>query len=207
MRKSCSMNSHPSIQASLAEAAATLDAFRNDPVAVHATSAFVSAALRTLRAGGLLMACGNGGSLSQAMHFAQEWTGRFRGDRPALPAMAFSDPTQLSCIANDYGFEEVFARQVEAHGRAGDLLLLLSTSGQSPNVIQAARAARASDVQTVALLGRGGGKLASEVDIPILVPLTTTSDRIQEVHLQILHSVLEAAERELFPESYPPDRD
>jgi D-sedoheptulose 7-phosphate isomerase len=201
------MNSHPSIQASLGEAAAILDAFRRDPVALHAMGAFVSAALRTLRAGGLLMACGNGGSLSQAMHFAEEWTGRFRGDRPALPAMAFSDPTQLSCIANDYGFEAVFSRQVEAHGRAGDLLLLLSTSGQSPNLTRAARVARARDVETVALLGRGGGKLASEVDIPILVPLATTSDRIQEVHLQILHSVLEAAERELFPESYEPNRD
>ena len=122
-----------------------------------------------------------------------------------LPALSFSDPTQLTCIANDFGFEEVFARQVEAHGRAGDLLLLLSTSGSSPNVLRAARVARARGIQTVALLGRGGGKLASEVDIPIIVPRARTSDRIQEIHLHILHSVIEATERRLFPDNYSPD--
>jgi D-sedoheptulose 7-phosphate isomerase len=196
------MEERNAIRQALAEAAATLEAFREDEALVEATAAFARLAASVLERGGRLLACGNGGSLSQAMHFAQEWTGRFRRDRRALPALAFSDPTQLSCIANDYGFESVFARQVEAQGRAGDLLLLLSTSGRSPNLVGAAQAARALGVHTVALLGRGGGKLAAEVDLPILVPRATTADRVQELHLHVLHAVIEAVERRVFPESY-----
>ncbi|MBW2425638.1 MAG: SIS domain-containing protein [Deltaproteobacteria bacterium] len=196
------MDERSSINEALREAAAALDACARTETFVDAVAHFARLAGDVLAAGGRLMACGNGGSLSQATHFAQEWTGRFRHDRRALPALAFSDPTQLSCIANDYGFDEVFARQVEAQGRSGDLLLLLSTSGSSANVIRAARAARSLRVHTVGLLGRSGGKLAGEVDVPIVVPRATTSDRIQEIHLQVLHSVIEAVERRLFPESY-----
>jgi D-sedoheptulose 7-phosphate isomerase len=140
--------------------------------------------------------------MSQAMHFAEEWTGRFRNTRRALPALAFSDPTQLTCIANDFGFDEVFARQLEAQGRPGDLLLLLSTSGNSENVLRAARVAREREIKCVALIGNGGGKLGAEVDIPIVVPVATTSDRIQEIHLHVLHCVIEAVERDLFPNGY-----
>jgi D-sedoheptulose 7-phosphate isomerase len=140
--------------------------------------------------------------MSDAMHFAEEWTGRFRKNRKALPAMAFCDPAAISSIANDFGYEEVFGRQVEAHGRAGDLLVAISTSGESPNVLRAVSAAKQRDMTTIGLLGKGGGKLASEVDIPIIVPLAMTSDRIQEVHIQILHAVIEAVERQIFPQNY-----
>lgn len=193
------MPSRDSIKGALAEAARILDLFRSDDDQIGNLEAFVGAATRTLQAGRTLFACGNGGSMSQAMHFAEEWTGRFRDSRRAFPALAFSDPTELTCIANDFGFEEVFARQIEAHGRPGDLLLLLSTTGNSENLLRAARIARDRDIFCVALLGNGGGKLGTEVDIPVVVPVAATSDRIQEIHLHVLHSVIEAVERALVP--------
>ena len=148
------------------------------------------------------MSCGNGGSMCDAMHFAEEWTGRFRKDRAALPAIAFSDPSQLSCIANDFGYDEVFARSVEAYGKKGDLLVAITTSGGSPNILRALEVAREKGVVTVGLLGKGGGKAKAMVDVPIVVPLATTSDRIQEVHIKVLHIVIEAVERELYPQNY-----
>ena len=160
------------------------------------------AAHRTLQSGGRLLSCGNGGSMCDAMHFAEEWTGRFRRDRSALPALAFSDPSQLTCIANDFGYDEVFARQVEANGRAGDLLVAISTSGNSPNVLRAVEAAREREITTVGLLGKGGGALLERVDIPIVVPRAETSDRIQEIHIKVLHIAIEAVERRMFPENY-----
>jgi len=140
--------------------------------------------------------------MCDAMHFAEEWTGRFRGDRDALPAIAFSDPSQLTCIANDFGFDEVFARSVAAYGREGDLLVAISTSGNSPNVRKAVEEARARGLGTVGLLGKGGGELRALVDVPIVVPLASSSDRIQEVHIKVLHAVIEAVERRLFPANY-----
>ena len=148
------------------------------------------------------MACGNGGSMCDAMHFAEEWTGRFRSDRNPLPAVAFSDPSHLTCIANDFGFDEVFARLVTAYGKKGDLLVTLSTSGNSPNILRALEVAREKGITTVGLLGKGGGKALPLVDIPITVPLATTSDRIQEVHIKTLHIAIEAVERALFPLNY-----
>ena len=184
------------------DAGRTLDAFLSSPECLAGVERFIEAATRTLRAGGLLMSCGNGGSMCDAMHFAEEWTGRFRGDRRALSAVAFSDPSQLTCIANDFGYEEVFAREVEAYGKQGDLLLAISTSGDSPNVLRACEVARQRGVTTVGLLGKGGGKLPDHVDIPIIVPHATTSDRIQEIHIKVIHITIEAVERRLFPENY-----
>lgn len=190
------------VRASFDEARATLDAFLADKDALPAVQRFVAAAAKTLKSNGLLMSCGNGGSMCDAMHFAEEWTGRFRKDRAALPAIAFSDASQLTCIANDFGFDEVFARSVEAYGNQGDLLVAITTSGNSPNILRAIDVAKKKGITTVALLGKGGGKARDLVDIPIVVPLAQTSDRIQEVHIKVLHIVIEAVERELFPGNY-----
>lgn len=184
------------------EAAATLKAFLDSEEAMASVQRFVDVCSAALQVGAKLMACGNGGSMCDAMHFAEEWTGRFRSDRNPLPALAFSDPSQLTCIANDFGFDQVFARSVEAYGRKGDVLVAISTSGNSPNVLAAVESARRLGVTTVGLLGRGGGELAGRVDVPIVVPRATTSDRIQEVHIKVLHLTIEAVERRLFPGNY-----
>jgi len=184
------------------EAQATLAAFLADPACLAGVQSFVQVAKRTLDNGGLLMSCGNGGSMCDAMHFAEEWTGRFRKDRAALPAMAFSDPSQLTCIANDFGFDEVFARSVEAYGKKGDLLVAITTSGGSPNILKALELAKKKGITTVGLLGKGGGKAKDLCDISIIVPRATTSDRIQEVHIKVLHITIEAVERALFPANY-----
>ena len=164
------------LRASFQEARDTLDAVLADRAFFAALERFVDLCVETVRRGGLMMSCGNGGSMCDAMHFAEEWTGRFRKDRAAVAAVAFSDPSHLSCIANDFGYDEVFAREVEAYGKQGDLLVAISTSGNSPNVIRACEVARERGVATVGLLGKGGGSLAGMVDVPILVPAAGTSD-------------------------------
>jgi len=191
-----------SIRASFEEAARTLQAFLEDPDCVAGVQRFAAAAKETLQGGGRLMACGNGGSMCDAMHFAEEWTGRFRSDRNPLPALAFSDPSHLTCIANDFGYDQVFARLVAAYGKPGDTLVALSTSGGSPNILRALEEARERGVTTVGLLGKGGGEARALVDVPIVVPRAETSDRIQEVHIKVLHIAIETVERELFPENY-----
>ncbi|MHC4261341.1 MAG: SIS domain-containing protein [Planctomycetota bacterium] len=190
------------IRHSFDEARATLDAFIESPEGLARVPRFADLTLETVKAGGLLMACGNGGSMCDAMHFAEEWTGRFRGNREAIGAVAFSDPSHLTCIANDFGYDEVFAREVEAYGKQGDLLVCLSTSGNSPNVLRAVEVAKDRGVVTVGLLGKGGGKLLDQVDHAVVVPHATTSDRIQEIHIKVLHIVIEAVERALFPANY-----
>jgi D-sedoheptulose 7-phosphate isomerase len=196
------MTASDPIRASFAEAAATLSAFLADDACLAGVRAFADAAHAALTSGGRLLSCGNGGSMCDAMHFAEEWTGRFRGDRRALPAIAFSDPSHLTCIANDFGYDRVFARLVEAYGRPGDVLVALSTSGTSPNVLAACEEARARGVTVVGLLGKGGGPMKELCDVALVVPVATTSDRIQEIHIKVLHIVIEAVERRLFPDSY-----
>ena len=162
----------------------------------------LSAALEsTLRSGGKVLVAGNGGSHADALHFAEEFTGKYRKERRPLPVMALGEATHATCTANDFGFEEIFARQVEAFARKGDLLLLLSTSGNSMNLVKAAETARMAGAKVAALLGRGGGKLKPKCDCSVVVP-GATADRIQELHMLLLHTAIEAVERRMFPENY-----
>jgi len=190
------------IRAAFDEATLVLRAFLDDAACQAAIERFADAAEQTFRRGGTIYSCGNGGSMCDAMHFAEEWTGRFRRDRAALPALAFSDPSHMTCIANDFGFEQVFARMVDAYGKSGDTLLAISTSGNSPNVLAACRAAKKKGVTVVGLLGKGGGPMAGLCDVAIVVPMATTSDRIQEIHIKVIHAVIEAVERRMFPGNY-----
>jgi D-sedoheptulose 7-phosphate isomerase len=135
------------------------------------------------------------------MHFAEEFTGRYRKDRKPLGALALGDASHVTCVSNDYGFDQIFSRQLEGLAGKGDMLVGLSTSGNSANVIKAFETAKAMGIRTVALLGRDGGKLATMADLAIVVK-ATTSDRIQEMHIKLIHTVIETVEREIFPENY-----
>jgi D-sedoheptulose 7-phosphate isomerase len=150
------------------------------------------------RDGGKLLIAGNGGSMCDAMHFAEELTGQFRHMRPALPAIAFSDPGHLTCTANDHGFEKVFSRGVEAHGRKGDIFVGLSTSGNSPNIIHAVETAERLGLHTVLFLGKGGGKLKGRAHHQLIIDRAVTSDRIQEAHMTAIHIMIEMVEELLF---------
>jgi D-sedoheptulose 7-phosphate isomerase len=156
---------------------------------------------KTLQAKRRLLICGNGGSLCDAMHFAEEFTGRFRTNRPALPVIALSDPAHLTCVGNDFGFDEVFSRGVEAFAQPNDVLIVLSTSGNSANILRALTQAKTQAVHTVAFLGKTGGACAGLSDIEWIVP-GSSSDRIQELHMLMLHIAIEGVERTLFPETY-----
>jgi D-sedoheptulose 7-phosphate isomerase len=144
--------------------------------------------------GGKIIACGNGGSHCDAMHFAEELTGRYRHDRRALPAMAISDSSHITCVANDYGYEYVFSRFIEAHGKAGDVLLGISTSGNSPNVIKALEKARELGMYTIALTGKDGGEIKDLCDLEIRAPKSEYADRAQEIHIKIIHSLIDGIE-------------
>ncbi|MBN1415835.1 MAG: D-sedoheptulose 7-phosphate isomerase [Bacteroidales bacterium] len=144
-----------------------------------------------------IMSCGNGGSMCDAMHFAEELSGLFRDDRRALPAMAISDPSYLTCTANDYGFKAIFSRFIEALGQPGDILLAISTSGNSENVINAALEAKSKGMSVVGLTGKTGGRLAEICDVEIRAPHSEYSDRTQEIHIKIIHSLILVVEKEL----------
>jgi D-sedoheptulose 7-phosphate isomerase len=186
---------------SLKEAQLTIEKFLADPQNLEKCVAFSELLTQTFRNGGKAFSCGNGGSHCDAMHFAEEFTGRYRKDRAPLGALALGDPSHVTCVSNDYGFNEIFSRQLQGLARKGDLLLGLSTSGNSENVIRAFSVAKEIGVKTVALLGRDGGKLKSMADLAIVIP-AQTSDRIQEMHIKLIHTVIETVERELFPENY-----
>lgn len=147
------------------------------------------------------MSCGNGGSFCDAMHFAEELTGRFRKDRRALPAIAMSDGSHMTCVANDFGYDHVFSKYIEAFGQKGDVLLAISTSGNSPNVLKAVEYAKDREMKVIALSGKDGGKLKELADVALIVDSQMT-DRIQEIHIKLIHIFIEAVERRLFPEHY-----
>jgi D-sedoheptulose 7-phosphate isomerase len=150
--------------------------------------------VKALNNGNKIISCGNGGSMCDAMHFAEELTGRFRDNRAPIPAIAISDPTYISCTANDYGYDKVFSRFVESLGNEGDILLVISTSGNSTNVINAAEAARAKKMYVIGLTGKDGGKLSAVCDLEIRIPHSGYADRIQEIHIKIINIAIETVE-------------
>jgi len=150
-----------------------------------------------LQDGMKIISCGNGGSMCDAMHFAEELTGRFRNDRPPVAAISISDPAHITCTANDYNFEKVFSRYVEAVGRPGDVLLAISTSGNSLNVIRAAETARQKGLKVIGLTGRDGGTLSGLCDVEIRAPWSEYSDRAQEIHIKVIHCLISYIEKNL----------
>ncbi len=152
---------------------------------------------RAFADGNKVLSCGNGGSMCDAMHFAEELSGRFRGDRKPLPALAISDASYLSCVANDYGYEKVFSRYVEAFGREGDVLLAISTSGKSPNVVEAVKVAKSKGMKVIGLTGKDGGLMAALCDVEIRAPHSEFADRAQEIHIKVIHSLILFVENNL----------
>jgi D-sedoheptulose 7-phosphate isomerase len=193
------------IDTSLAEAVRLAGWLTEHERVVHTIQQMGDRLAVCLTNGGRILTCGNGGSMCDAMHMAEELSGRFRHDRQALAAQAISDPAHLTCVANDFGYQQVFARGVEAWGRPGDVLVAFSTSGNSPNVVLAAEAARGRGMSVLGLLGRDGGTLANGCDISLVVP-AQDSGRIQEMHIKVVHLLIEFVERRLFPDNYPGNR-
>ncbi len=189
------------IQNSLQEAATTIKLFIDNQENITLMDKAIGLMTESLKSNGRIYSCGNGGSMCDAMHFAEELTGRFRDDRKAVPAMAISDPSHLSCVSNDYGYEFVFSRFLEGWGNEGDCLLAISTSGNSKNVLRAVEYAKVNGIKTIGLLGKSGGQLKDMVDVPLIVP-SSVSDRVQEVHIKIIHTFIEGIERSLYPENY-----
>lgn len=175
------------ISQELREAQAVLDTFLNDPVQIEKIERAASLMADAISNNHKIISCGNGGSHCDAMHFAEELTGRYRDNRRSLPAIAISDVSHISCVSNDFGFEFVFSRFVEGLGQAGDVLLGLSTSGNSANIIRAVEAAKAKGMKVVILSGKDGGKLAGQADVEIRVPHFGYADRIQEIHIKVIH--------------------
>jgi D-sedoheptulose 7-phosphate isomerase len=182
----------------LREAKAVLEKFINNPSSIAAIEDASGIMAESVSNGGKLISCGNGGSMCDAMHFAQELTGRFRHERPSLPALSISDPSHLTCAGNDYGFEHIFSRFVEGMGSGGDVLFAISTSGNSMNVIKAAEAARQKGMKVIALTGKTGGLLSAISDVEIRVEGEKYSDRIQEVHIKVIHILIDLIERKVF---------
>ncbi|MBV8212727.1 MAG: SIS domain-containing protein [Verrucomicrobia bacterium] len=178
-----------------------LQGFLSSADALPKTKEAISLISQALSIGGKIIVCGNGGSACDAMHFCEELTGRFRDDRKPLPAIALTDSAHLTAVGNDYGFSEVFSRGVQAHGKKDDVLIGLSTSGNSENVVRAVAAAKEIGMKVILLLGRSGGKLRNAGDLNFVIG-GSTSDRIQEVHMTILHVMIEGMERIIFPSNY-----
>ncbi len=176
----------------------SLNSFLADEDQLSRIDAVAEMMTNALHSGNKIISCGNGGSMCDAMHFAEELSGRFREDRPALAAVSISDPSHISCTANDYGFEQVFSRYVEGLGNKGDILLAISTSGNSANILKAIDAAKEKGMKCIGLTGKNGGQMAGLVDLEIRAPFSEYSDRAQEIHIKVIHCLIELIERSIF---------
>jgi D-sedoheptulose 7-phosphate isomerase len=179
------------------EAKNILESFLSDDSNFERMELAGSLMVESLKKGCKLISCGNGGSMCDAMHFAEELSGQFRDHRKALPAISISDPAHITCTGNDFGFEQVFSRYIEALGQEGDVLLAISTSGNSANVIRAAETARSKGMKVVGLTGKNGGRLSDICDIEIRAPFSVYSDRTQEIHIKIIHALIFYIEKNL----------
>ena len=190
------------IKATLMEAQMALEALIANDEAIAAVDCASKAMAQAISSGHKILSCGNGGSLCDSMHFAEEMTGRFRQDRPGFASIAIADASHMSCVGNDYGYEEVFARYVSAVGQKGDVLLAITTSGTSKNVLKAVAAAKEKGMIVVGLTGKQESPLAKEADIAIVTPAGRWADRVQELHIKCIHIMIEQVERILAPENY-----
>ena len=179
------------------DAQETLNAFLSDKQNFEKIESAIDKIVESFEKNGKIIACGNGGSHCDAMHFAEELTGKYRNNRKALPALAISDSSHITCVGNDYGYDFIFSRFIEAHGKAGDVLLGISTSGNSPNVINALQKARELGMFTIALTGKDGGKIKDLCDIEIRAPKSEYADRAQEIHIKVIHALIDGIENRL----------
>ncbi|WP_159564995.1 D-sedoheptulose 7-phosphate isomerase [Budvicia diplopodorum] len=185
------------IRSELNEAADVLQKFLSDSANIESVQRAAMLLANSFKAGGKVLSCGNGGSHCDAMHFAEELTGRYRENRPGYPAIAISDPSHISCVSNDFGYDYVFSRYLEAVGREGDVLFGLSTSGNSANILKAIEAARAKGMKVILLTGKDGGKMDGLADVEVRVPHFGYADRIQEVHIKVIHILMLLVEKEM----------
>lgn len=179
----------------LKEAAKVLDQFLSNDANIQAINDAAILMADAINAGNKLFSCGNGGSHCDAMHFAEELTGRYREDRKALPAIAISDPSHISCVSNDFGYDAIFSRYIEGLGKEGDVLVGISTSGNSNNILRAAAMAKQKKMKVVAFTGKNGGELAELADVEIRVPHFGYADRIQEIHIKVIHIIIQLIEK------------
>jgi D-sedoheptulose 7-phosphate isomerase len=193
---------HTTVTNALLESRAALDALLSDEKTLKSISSAGEQLIASFRSGGRVFACGNGGSMCDAIHFAEELSGRYRDDRKGLPAVAIADPGHLSCVGNDYGYEFVFSRYLQAHARQGDVLVGISTSGKSINVIKAAEYAQCNGMMVITLTGNIESPISSLATIDICTPAGKYADRVQELHIKVIHILIELVERDLFPENY-----
>lgn len=187
---------------SLTEAQRALDQLINDTDSIESIHKAAQLLIKTFEHGSKVISCGNGGSVCDAMHFAEELTGQYRKPRKGLPAIAIADPGHLTCVGNDYGYVEVFSRYLDAHGKTGDCLLAISTSGTSKNVLQAVAKAKELGMTVIGLSGREGSPLTKLVDVSVCTPAGAFADRVQELHIKVIHILIEMVERNFFPENY-----
>lgn len=190
------------VLAALNDARDALDALISNEKTIEAVVVAAGLMADAVEGDGKVMSCGNGGSLCDAMHFAEEMTGRYRSNRRPYAALAISDASHMACVGNDYGYEEVFSRYVEAHGRKGDVLLAITTSGTSRNIVKAAEVARRKGVKVVALTGRDETPITELADVSIVTPAGRWADRVQELHIKCIHILIELIERRLDKQNY-----